>query len=150
MVPSGYIISCSSPSPPTPSPTLYNVETWNKFWIQVCIVVCGVEEGFGMCDLKNAPKLQICPTTFIHDCSKHKFYHALFILYLWKSVTCLPVILDTQPNSATKWPSSLTWWTWWFSATMKIDTVLKMYKSDTESTEHFSIKGYCQDCNYLD
>lgn len=75
-----WIISCSSPCPPTPSPTLYNVETWNKFWIQVCIVVCGVEEGFGMCDLKNAPKLQICPMTFIHDCSKHKFYHALFIL----------------------------------------------------------------------
>lgn len=50
-------------------PTLYIVETRNKFCILASSVVCGQREGLGMCELKKKKKqTQICLKTFVHHC----------------------------------------------------------------------------------
>ena len=51
-----------------PLPTLYKVETLKKFWIHESSIV-GWGEGLGLCELENAPEMQKCPKTFVHDCS---------------------------------------------------------------------------------
>ena len=51
-----------------PPPTLYKVETLKKFWIHESNIV-GWGEGLGLCELENAPEMQKCPKTFVHDCS---------------------------------------------------------------------------------
>ena len=51
-----------------PPPTLYKVETLKKFWIHESNIG-GWGEGLGLCELENAPEMQKCPKTFVHDCS---------------------------------------------------------------------------------
>ena len=51
-----------------PSPTPYKVETRKKFWIHASNIVCGVREGVGPVRIGNAPEMQKCLKTFVHDC----------------------------------------------------------------------------------
>ena len=51
-----------------PPPTLYKVETRKEFWIHASNIVCGVREGAGPVWIGNAPEMQKCPKTFVHDC----------------------------------------------------------------------------------
>ena len=51
-----------------PRPTLYKVETLKKLWIHESNIV-GWGEGLGLCELENAPEMQKCSKTFVHDCS---------------------------------------------------------------------------------
>ena len=54
-----------------PPPILYKVETRKKFWIHASNIVCGMRGGgvLDLCELENAPEMQKCPKTFVHDCS---------------------------------------------------------------------------------
>ena len=51
-----------------PPPSLYKVETRKKFWIHASNIVCGVREGVGPVWIGNAPEMQKCLKTFVHDC----------------------------------------------------------------------------------
>ena len=57
--------SCSSPSP-------HPIQSWNSEknsgYTRPALFV-GWEEGLDLCELENAPKMQKCPKTFVHDCS---------------------------------------------------------------------------------
>ena len=51
-----------------PPLTLYKVETRKKFGIHASNIVCGVREGVGPVWIGNAPEMQNCLKTFVHDC----------------------------------------------------------------------------------
>ena len=48
-------------------PTLYKVET--RKILDTRVQHCLWGEGFDLCELENAPEMQKCPKTFVHDCS---------------------------------------------------------------------------------
>ena len=57
--------SCSSPSP-------HPIQSWdsgkNSGYTRPTLFV-GWGEELGLCELENAPEMQNCPKTFVHDCS---------------------------------------------------------------------------------
>ena len=64
-----------------PPPTLYKAETRTKFWIHASNIVCGVGEGLDLCELENAPEMQKCLKTFVHDRGSFSRFRAHYVYY---------------------------------------------------------------------
>ena len=73
-----------------PPPTLYKVETRKKFWIDAS----NWGEGLDLCELENAPEMQRCPKTFVHDCSSS---------FCSISVLILLLVVQRQKKTIYKW-----------------------------------------------
>ena len=54
--------------PVLPPPTLYKVETRKNSGYTRPTLFVGWGEGLDLCELENAPEMQKCPKTFVHDC----------------------------------------------------------------------------------
>ena len=68
-----------------------------KFCIHASNVVC--EERLDLCELENAPEMQNCPKTFVHDCScnRNQTIHP--------DVWCIILLVDKNSDV-----SSLVYW----------------------------------------
>ena len=70
--------SCSSPSP-------HPIQSWNSEknsgYTRPTLFV-GWGEGLYLCELENAPEMQKCPKTFVHDWRPYYGICALFVVHL--------------------------------------------------------------------
>ena len=58
--------------PVLPPPTLYKVEKKNSGDTRPTLFVAR-GEGLDLCESENAPEMQKCPKTFVHDCLKKRW-----------------------------------------------------------------------------
>ena len=60
---------------------LYKVETQKKILdTRVRTLFVGWGEGLDLCELENAPEMQKCPKTFVHDCRPYYGICPLFVV----------------------------------------------------------------------